>query len=258
MNKLQIFNYNNNEIRTVMKDGVAWFVAKDVCNVLGLANPTKAIKKLDEDERSNLLLGRQGEANIINEFGLYTLILRSNKPQAKDFRRWVTHEVIPDIRKHGMYISEKLRDTAQADPEAFETVVNKYLAEKKKVKALEAQIAEDRAYTTIGKCVCAMPGSVTIAEAANFLTQKGIHIGRNRLYKWGREQKLLCSQKKRYNKPTQKGIESGLLNIELDTSTQQYKITTQTMVTAEGLKNLLNALFSAEYPLFPEIPYEEE
>ena len=101
-----------------------------------------------------------------------------------------------------------------------------------------------------------MPGSVTIAEAANFLAQKGIHIGRNRLYKWGREKKLLCSQKKRYNKPTQKGIESGIVNLELDQD-GGYKLSTRTMLTAEGLKNLFNALFSATYPLFPEVPDEE-
>ena len=86
--------------------------------MLDLKNTTKALQGLDEDERSNFLLGRQGVTNIINESGLYTLIIRSNKPEAKQFRRWVTHEVLPDIRKHGMYMSDKLRDTAKVNPEA--------------------------------------------------------------------------------------------------------------------------------------------
>ncbi|HJK60755.1 MAG TPA: BRO family protein [Methanocorpusculum sp.] len=99
----QSFNFMGKNVRVVMKDNEPWFVASDVCDVLGLQNPTKSISSLDEDERSNFKLGRQGDANTISEAGMYTLALRSRKPQAKPFRRWVTHEVLPAINRTGSY-----------------------------------------------------------------------------------------------------------------------------------------------------------
>lgn len=104
MNEMQVFDSEQfGEIRTVKIDGEPWFVAADVCTALDLANVTKAISRLEEDERSNFWLGRQGEVNVINEPGLYTLIFRSNKPEAKAFKRWITHEVLPSIRRTGGY-----------------------------------------------------------------------------------------------------------------------------------------------------------
>lgn len=103
MNKIKIWNYDNLEIRTIEKDGEPWWVLSDVCKVLGLSNPSKVAQRLDEDERSNFELGRQGTAIIINESGLYSVILRSDKPEAKPFRKWVTSEVLPSIRKTGSY-----------------------------------------------------------------------------------------------------------------------------------------------------------
>lgn len=99
MNDLQIFNYNGAQVRTVEKNGEPWFVLKDVCDVLGIVNVTQAAARLDEDERSMFNIGRQGEVNIISESGLYNVILRSDKPEAKPFRKWVTSEVLPSIRK---------------------------------------------------------------------------------------------------------------------------------------------------------------
>ena len=104
---IEIFNYNAHEVRTVNKDGEIWFVAKDVCDVLELTNPTVAIDALDDDERAKFFLGRQGEANIINEAGLYALIFRSNKPEAKQFSRWVRHELLPQVLRTGNYSAYK-------------------------------------------------------------------------------------------------------------------------------------------------------
>lgn len=104
MNDIQIFeNAEFGKVRTVMKDGEPWFVASDVCESLELSNPTVSINRLDGDERAKFNLGRQGEANIVNEYGLYNLILGSRKPEAKKFKRWITHEVLPSIRKTGSY-----------------------------------------------------------------------------------------------------------------------------------------------------------
>ena len=101
--EIKCFNYGENAVRTVEQNGEIWFVAKDVCDILELTNPTMALEALDDDERSKFYLGRQGEANIISESGLYTLVMRSNKPEAKKFRKWVTSEVLPSIRRTGSY-----------------------------------------------------------------------------------------------------------------------------------------------------------
>lgn len=103
---MQTFNYDNNQVRTVLQDGEPWFVLKDVCNVLGIANDRNVATRLDNDERGVYqmdTLGGTQKMNIINEWGLYNIILRSDKPQTKPFRRWVTHEVLPAIRKTGSY-----------------------------------------------------------------------------------------------------------------------------------------------------------
>lgn len=103
MNELQTFDYNGSQVRTVEKDGEAWWVLSDVCVALGISNVSQAASRLDEDERSMFNIGRQGKVNVINESGLYNVILRSDKPQAKPFRKWVTSEVLPTIRKTGQY-----------------------------------------------------------------------------------------------------------------------------------------------------------
>lgn len=106
MNELKIFeNQEFGKIRSVMVNNEPYFVAKDVCDILEIKNTTQAIQRLDEDERTMFNIGRQGETNIVNEYGLYNLILASRKPEAKAFKKWITHEVIPAIRKTGGYIA---------------------------------------------------------------------------------------------------------------------------------------------------------
>lgn len=109
MNELQIFNYNSSEVRVTQLDGEPWFVLKDVCQVLGISNHKMTAQRLDKDEVSQTdltdSLGRQQETTIINESGLYHVILRSDKPEAKPFRKWVTSEVLPSIRRNGGYIA---------------------------------------------------------------------------------------------------------------------------------------------------------
>lgn len=104
-------NYKGNQVRTVKRNNEIWWVLTDVCKVLGLTNPSRTASRLDEDERSNLELGRQGNVNIINESGLYSVILRSDKAEAKPFRKWVTSEVLPSIRRTGSYSVEQGKQT---------------------------------------------------------------------------------------------------------------------------------------------------
>ena len=138
MNELQVFTYNGNEVRTVQKDGEPWWVLKDVCEVLGLKNPTMIADRLDEDERAKFDLGRQGETNIINESGLYNVILRSDKPEAKPFRKWVTSEVLPSIRKHGAYMTPETLEAAILNPDMMIRLCTALKDEQDKNKALQA------------------------------------------------------------------------------------------------------------------------
>ncbi len=101
--KPTLFDFNGAEVRVVNNPDGIWFVASDVCQILEIKNSTQAIDRLDEDERAMFNIGRQGEANIINESGLYSLVLSSRKPQAKEFKKWVTSQVLPSLRKTGSY-----------------------------------------------------------------------------------------------------------------------------------------------------------
>ena len=107
MNEIQVWNYESSEVRTVQVNGEPWFVLSDVCKVLELSTPARVAERLEKDEVSQThtidRMGREQKTTIINESGLYTVILRSDKPQAKPFRKWVTSEVLPSIRKHGSY-----------------------------------------------------------------------------------------------------------------------------------------------------------
>lgn len=142
MNELQIFNYNGGEVRTVQKDGEPWFVLKDVCDVLELTTPARVAERLDGDEVSLAhltdSLGRTQPTTIINESGLYNVILRSDKPEAKPFRKWVTSEVLPSIRKHGAYMTPETLEAAILSPDYLLKVVTALKDETDKRKALEA------------------------------------------------------------------------------------------------------------------------
>ena len=127
MNEITILNYEGRNVRMIEKDGEPWWVLTDVCKVLQLSNPTIVAQRLDEDERSKSNLGRQGDATIISESGLYAVILRSDKPQAKPFRKWVTSEVLPSIRRTGSYTSNGGADA------------NRYTQQELTIRELEAR-----------------------------------------------------------------------------------------------------------------------
>lgn len=142
MNGLQIFTYNGNEVRTVQKDGEPWWVLKDVCEVLGISDARRVAERLEEDEWSQTpvidTLGRPQATYIINESGLYNVILRSDKPEAKPFRRWVTSEVLPSIRKHGAYMTPETLEAAILNPDLLIRLCTALKDEQDKNKALQA------------------------------------------------------------------------------------------------------------------------
>ena len=249
---LQVFDYNGAKVRTVEINGEVWFVAKDVCSILGLTNTAEALRGLNAKDLTSAILtsgGQNREMNCINEPGVYKLIFKSRKPEAEKFQDWVTSEVLPAIRKHGMYISDKNLDAFKDNPEAFNLLLEKYTKEHDKRIALQEQIAIDLPYTVLGKVMTARVGSFSIQNAAHFLSQHGVETGQNRLYKRFREDGWLCSRKgKQYNKPTQRAIDKGFFNVELGSGMNVI-----TVITPEGLKFFSNLFLNETYPLLVAI-----
>lgn len=146
-NKIEIFGSEEfGTVRTMIMNGEPWFVANDVFRVLGITNTKDALRTLDEDEKSGVDIidphGRSQKTNCINESGLYSIVLRSRKPEAKSFRRWITHEVIPAIRKHGAYISDPLMQKMADNPGLLEKICETMIAEKNRADKLEAHIVQ--------------------------------------------------------------------------------------------------------------------
>ena len=145
MNELQIFkNELFGEVRTVFVNGEVWFVLADICKVLNLTNTSIVANRLDDDERSKLNLGRQGEGIIINESGLYKVLLRSDKEEAKAFTKWITNEILPTIRKHGVYMTDKKIEEALTDPDMIIKLATSLKQEREKRKKLEGEAARNK------------------------------------------------------------------------------------------------------------------
>lgn len=178
-NEIQQFYFNNAALRTLTDEaGEPWFVAKDVCDILEISNPSDALKRLDDDERSRFNLGRQGETNIVNEAGLYVLVLGSRKPEAHEFKRWVTHEVLPSIRKHGAYMTQQTLDKALTSPDFLIQLATKLKEEQEKVKELEPKAKALDDFTNV-------PDALLVRDAAKLLSNNSnIQIGEHELRQW--------------------------------------------------------------------------
>lgn len=120
MDNIEIYTHEQfGEIRTLTVGDEVWFVASDICNALDISNTSQAVSRLDSDERSMFNIGRQGTANCVNEYGIYNLILASRKPEAKTFKRWITHDVLPDIRQHGVYMTPAKLEEVLLNPDTM-------------------------------------------------------------------------------------------------------------------------------------------
>jgi anti-repressor protein len=165
----KLFNYNENPIRTILKDGEAWFIAKDVSGILGYANAPKMTRNLDDDEKLMTTMwvgGQNREVSIINESGLFSAILSSRKQEAKQFKRWVTHEVLPTIRKHGAYMTDAVLERTLKDPDYMIGLLENLKEEKQKRLALEKQAEEDRPKVTYFETILASNNAVNITQIA--------------------------------------------------------------------------------------------
>lgn len=187
--EIQTFNFNATSLRTLTdENGDPWFVAKDVCDILALENSRKATADLDLDEKNTVTIsdGIPGNPNktIINEPGLYKLIMRSRKPEAKKFQRWVTHEVLPSIRKHGIYATETTIDQILADPDFGIRLLTSLKEERAKRIEAENQVKELEPKAKALDDFTNVPEALLVREAAKLLSNAGTPIGEKELREW--------------------------------------------------------------------------
>ena len=221
MTDLQIFNSPEfGAIRTIEKDGEPWFVGKDVATSLGYAKPLNALAThIDEDDslKQGLTdnMGRMQETIFINESGLYSLVLSSKLPTAKKFKRWVTNEVIPSIRKHGAYMTPETLEKVLLSPDTLMQLAQNLKDEQEKRKELETKIEQDKPKVLFADAVATAQTSILIGELAKLLKQNGVDMGQNRLFEWMRQNGyLIRRQGSDYNMPTQRSMEQGLFEIK--------------------------------------------
>ena len=243
--ELTIFkNKDFGSIRATNINGDPWFIAADVCKALDINNPTVAINRLDDDERSKLNLGRQGETNIVNEPGLYSLLLGSRKPEAKAFKRWITHDVIPSIRKHGAYATEATIDNILADPDFGIRLLNQLKEERQRTAELKAKNKEMRPKEIFADAVSASGNTILIGELAKILKANGCEVGQNRLFEILRRDGYLISRNgSDYNMPTQKSMELGLMVIKetaITHSDGHVSISKTPKITGKGQQYFIN------------------
>ena len=218
MNELKTFeNAQFGQVRGIERDGEPWFVAVDVCNALGIGNSRMAVAKLDDDEKGvNLTdtLGGKQELTIVNESGLDSLVLGSRKPEAKAFKRWITHDVIPSIRKTGGYIASAPEETpeeimARALVVAQETI-NRH---KVQLEAAQAKIEADAPKVLFAETVSKAEGNILVREMAKILKQHGYDTGEHRLYETLKRDGFIIKAGADRNMPTQKSMNMGLMRI---------------------------------------------
>lgn len=258
MNELQTFTSAAfGSVRIIDKGGQPWFVGKDVADILGYSNSSKAIPQhVDEEDRQkqNLPTAQNGKlvaaSWLINESGLYSLILSSKMPKAKEFKRWVTSEVIPAIRKTGGYIagSENMTD-AEIMAKAVLVAQSTIRQRDQRIKELESDVAAAKPKVLFADAVSASDSTILIGDLAKILKQNGHPIGQKRLFCWMREQGYLIKRAGAdYNSPTQRAMELGLFKIKetaISHSDGHVSVSKTTKVTGKGQQYFINKFCGA-------------
>ena len=182
---IQPFDFKGHQVRTLtFETSETWWVLSDVAKVLGVQNASDLAKRLDQDERSRFNLGRQGEGWIVNESGLYKIVLRSDKPEAREFQRWVTHDVLPSIRRHGAYMSEDVVERTLSDPDYLIRLATALKDERAARTVAERQVGELQPKAKALDLLADASGSYSVAEAAKMLSGAGCAMRVRDLADW--------------------------------------------------------------------------
>lgn len=252
MNELKIWNYNNSEVRTKTINNEMWWVLTDVCKILELTTPSRVAERLDKDEVSQThiidSLGRLQNTTIINESGLYSVILRSDKPQAKPFRKWVTSEVLPTIRKTGGYINDDEMFVQTYLPFADEQTKTLFRSTLEIIKNQNAKIEADKPKVLFANAVETADTSILVGDLAKLIKQNGVDIGQKRLFAWLRNKGYLIKSGNSRNMPTQKSMDLKLFEVKERTISNpdgSVRITKTTKVTGKGQQYFINKFLTA-------------
>lgn len=237
MNELTVFeSLEFGSVRIIIINNEPWFVASDIAKALGYRMASDLTRRIDaEDKGTHLVSTPSGEQNmtVINESGLYEAILGSKIQSAKKFKRWVTSEVLPSIRRHGMYATEELIN----NPDLLIRVAQKLKAEREKNNLLEQKIEQDKPKTIFADAVSTSNTSILIGDLAKLICQNGVHIGQKRLFSWMRDNNFLIKCGSSRNIPRQRYIEQGLFEVK-ESSVQNpdgsVRITRTTKITGKG------------------------
>ena len=256
MNELKTFNFEELPVRTVTVENEPYFVGSDVAKILGYLKPANAIANHvdDEDKTTTLIQGTgsnyKSKAVIINESGLYSLIFSSKLESAKRFKRWVTSEVLPAIRKHGLYATDNVIESTLNNPDYIINILTEYKKEKEHNLVLEQQVKENKPKVLFADSVAGSDNSILVGELAKLLKQNGVDIGQNRLFKWLRNNGYLIKKSgESYNLPTQRSMDLEILDIKkrvINNPDGSSKITRTPKVTGKGQQYFINKFLSKE------------
>lgn len=250
---LQLFDFEGNQVRTLEIENEPWFVGKDVAEILGYKKARNAIAQHvdDEDKKEAPIQGTPGgtqSMTIINESGLYSLILASKMPNAKKFKHWVTSKVLPAIRKHGAYMTDRKAYDITHD-QSGTALADLLQQAADQLKSKDIQIEEMKPKALFADAVATSRNDILIGQLAKILKQNGYNTGQNRLFKWLRDHLYLCGKGIRYNQPTQKAMELGLFKVKertINNPDGSTKITVTTKVTGKGQQYFINRFLNSE------------
>ena len=245
--------------------GDFWATREQIGQMLGYETTRDAIKKIHKRNRERLdrfstvvrlttqskggdkmtpPSGNVQDVTVYNFRGLLEICRYSQQPTANAVMD-VLWDIADEIRRTGMYMTDRTLERMKTDPEAFKELLERYADERAENRKLREQIDNDRAFTTLGRIVLSLPGAISFKDAADMLAQHGIEVGQNRLYRKCREKKLLCSRKgKHWNRPSKAALDKGLFNVELS-----GKFSVVTVITPRGLSYLTEMLAEESYPL---------
>ena len=250
---IQIFkNEQFGQIRVVERDGEPWFVAVDICGALDIANSRDALTRIDEDEKGVALtdtLGGAQEVAVVNEPGLYSLVLGSRKSEARAFKRWITHDVIPAIRKTGMYATPATVEAMLANPDTMIQVLQAFKDEREQRLALQMQAIEDAPKVAFADAVETSTDSCLVGQLAKIIRQNGYEIGANRLFEYLRREGYLCKTGSNRNMPTQRSMEAGWFEVKesvLENPDGSIRVVRTPKVTGKGQIYFINQFLRSE------------
>lgn len=251
MNEIQEFYFNGDAVRTLLRDNEPYFVGKDVAEILGYSNPRDALSKhVDSDDKGVAkcdTLGGTQKLTVINESGLYSLILGSKLPTAQKFKHWVTSEVLPTIRKHGAYMTDAKAAAIVTDKGSLADLLQQAAEQ---LKRKDIQIEQMKPKALFADAVSTSDTPILVGELAKILHQNGVSMGQNRMFRWLRDNGYLISKKgSDYNMPTQRAMELGLFRIKENAITHSdghVTITKTPKVTGKGQVYFVNKFVGEE------------